>query len=77
LEGLLVEPHPLLFQEGLTKNRKANYINTCLSTLPRTTFMTYKYVGVLPSLHVLVLYSRQCSIFLASVGSVLFCLKES
>merc|ERR1719347_1352512 len=30
--GLLVEPHPLAFQEGLVKRRKATSIQTCLST---------------------------------------------
>jgi hypothetical protein len=31
-----------LFQQGLLKHRKATHIQTCLSTLPRVTFMNFE-----------------------------------
>jgi len=33
--GLLVEPHPLTFRYGLTKQRRAHSVQTCLSPEPR------------------------------------------
>jgi hypothetical protein len=42
VQGLLVEPNPFTFQRGLAKHRKAYQINTCLSILPRTTFLPFE-----------------------------------
>jgi hypothetical protein len=42
VQGLLVEPNPFAFQRGLSKHRKAYQINTCLSILPRTTFLPFE-----------------------------------
>jgi hypothetical protein len=41
-QGLLVEPNPFVFKRGLAKHRKAYKINTCLSILPRTTFLPFE-----------------------------------
>jgi hypothetical protein len=43
--GLLVEPHPVFYRRALMKHRKANLINTCLSTEARTTFMAFNYTS--------------------------------
>jgi hypothetical protein len=42
VQGLLVEPNPFAFQRGISKHRKAYQINTCLSILPRTTFLPFE-----------------------------------
>jgi len=43
--GLLVEPHPLAFAEGLEKHRKANSIQTCLSTSTKPETMDFDPFG--------------------------------
>jgi len=43
--GLLVEPHPLGFVEGLEKRRKATSIQTCLSTSPHPETMNFDLHG--------------------------------
>jgi len=43
--GLLVEPHPLGFQAGLEKHRKATSIQTCLSTSNKSEIMNFDIVG--------------------------------
>jgi hypothetical protein len=42
MQGLLVEPNPFRFRMGLSKQRKAYHVNTCLSTLPRVSFLSFK-----------------------------------
>jgi hypothetical protein len=42
VQGLLVEPHPVVFKQGLAKHRNAVHINTCFSPLPRTTFLSFE-----------------------------------
>ncbi|XP_023345482.1 uncharacterized protein LOC111714576 [Eurytemora carolleeae] len=40
-KGLLVEPHPGNYKEGMSKNRKVSSINTCLSPLPRVSTIPF------------------------------------
>ncbi|XP_023345201.1 uncharacterized protein LOC111714347 [Eurytemora carolleeae] len=60
--GLLVEPHPQHFKEGLTKNRKAFSINTCLSPIPRTTTTPFSlsYAGLVLRDNTLIHSKLQC-----------------
>ena len=43
--GLLVEAHPIAYTLGLTKQRKAHHINTCLSTKTRPETVFFDTVG--------------------------------
>ncbi|XP_023322539.1 uncharacterized protein LOC111696953 [Eurytemora carolleeae] len=43
--GLLVEPYPLAYGEGLLKNRKATHLQTCLSTHTKTQTVLFDTVG--------------------------------
>jgi len=43
--GLLVEPNPLAFSEGLFKNRNATHIQTCLSTITKPQTVIFDAVG--------------------------------
>ena len=43
--GLLIEPNPEIFQTLLTKNRKSYAIETCLSTKPIVTEVSFDVAG--------------------------------
>ena len=44
--GLLIEPNPEIFQTLLTKNRKSYAIETCLSTKPIVTEVSFDVAGI-------------------------------
>ena len=43
--GLLVEPHPLTFAEGMLKNRKTQNIQTCFSTTTKPQEVIFDIIG--------------------------------
>ena len=45
--GLLVEPHPLFFAEGMLKHRKVSSIQTCLSTSSKPKNMNFDLFGTI------------------------------
>ena len=45
--GLLVEPHPLTFAEGMLKNRKTKNIQTCFSTSTRPQEVIFDIIGTI------------------------------
>ena len=45
--GLLVEPHPLFFAEGLFKNRNVSSIKTCLSMSTKPENMNFDLMGTI------------------------------
>ena len=45
--GLLIEPHPLFFADGLYKHRNVTSVQTCLATTPNPSNMDFDLFGTL------------------------------
>ena len=74
LTGLLVEPNVRSYKKLLMKNRKARYINTCLSTTKLPSLVDFTYMkelsgikGIVLCLNVIKNHDLECNMRKCSV----------